>query len=152
MFNLDFKKAEEPEIKLPTSIGSQKKAREFQKIIYFYFIDYTEAFDCVDHNKPWKTLKELGIPDYLTCLLQNLYAGQEAPVRTEHGTTEWLQIGQGVFQGYILSPAYLTYMQGISCEMPDWMKHKLDSRLPGKISITSDMQMTPLEWQKMERN
>ena len=91
-------------------------------------------------------------PSYLTCLLQNLYAGQEATVRTEHGTTEWLQIGQGVFQGYILSPAYLTYMQGISCEMPDWMKHKLDSRLPGKISITSDMQITASLWQNAKRN
>ena len=94
----------------------------------------------------------MGIPDYLTCLLQNLYAGQEATVRTEHGTTEWLQIGQGVFQGYILSPAYLTYMQGISCEMPDWMKHKLDSRLPGKIPITSDMQITASLWQNAKRN
>ena len=81
-----------------------KKAREFQKNIYFCFIDYTKAFDCVDHNKLWKTLQEMGIPDYLTCLLKNLYAGQEATVRTGHGTTDWFQIGKGVRQGCILSP------------------------------------------------
>ena len=81
-----------------------KKAREFQKNIYFCFIDYAKAFDCVDHNKLWKTLKEMGIPDYLTCLLRNLYAGQEATVRTRHGTTDWFQIGKGVHQGCILSP------------------------------------------------
>ena len=73
-----------------------KKAREFQKNIYFCFIDYAKAFDCVDHNKLWKILKEMGIPDHLTCLLRNLYAGQEAKVRTEHGTTDWFQIGKGV--------------------------------------------------------
>ena len=81
-----------------------EKAREFQKNIYFCFIDYTKAFDCVDHNKLWKILKEMGIPDHLTCLLRNLYAGQEATVRTGHGTTEWFQIGKGVRQGCILSP------------------------------------------------
>ena len=81
-----------------------EKAREFQKNIYFGFIDYAKAFDCVDHNKLWKILKEMGIPDHLTCLLRNLYAGQEATVRTWHGTTDWLQIGKGVRQGCILSP------------------------------------------------
>ena len=81
-----------------------KKAREFQKNIYFCFIDYAKAFDCVDHNKLWKILKELRIPDHLTCLLRSLYAGQEATVRTGHGTTDWFQIGKGVRQGYILSP------------------------------------------------
>ena len=80
------------------------KAREFRKNIYFCFIDYAKAFDCVDHNKLWKILKELGIPDHLTCLLRNLYAGQEATVRTGHGTTDWFQIGKGVRQGCILSP------------------------------------------------
>ena len=96
--------AEEPEIKLTTSIGSSKKAREFQKNIYFCFIGYAKAFDCVDHNKLWKILKEMGIPDHLTCLLRNLYTGQEATVRTGHGTTDWFQIGKGVRQGCILSP------------------------------------------------
>ncbi|XP_060259447.1 uncharacterized protein LOC132658268 [Ovis aries] len=81
-----------------------EKAREFQKIIYFCFIDYAKAFDCVDHNQLWKILKEMGIPDHLTCLLGNLYAGQEATVRTGHGTTDWFQIGKGVCQGRILSP------------------------------------------------
>ena len=81
-----------------------KKAREFHKNIYFCFIDYTKAFDCVDHNKLWKILKEMGIPDHLTYLLRNLYAGQEATVRTGHGTTDWFQIGKGVCQGCILSP------------------------------------------------
>ena len=79
-----------------------KKAREFQKNIYFCFIDFAKAFDCVDHNKLWKILKEMGIPDHLTCLLRNLYAGQEATVRTGHGTTDWFQIGKGVGQGCIL--------------------------------------------------
>ena len=104
MFKLVLEKAEEPEIKLPTSAGSLKKAREFQKNIYFGFIDYAKAFGCVDHNKRWKILKEMGRPDHLTCLLRNLYAGQEATVRTGHGTTDWFQIGKVVHQGYILSP------------------------------------------------
>ena len=81
-----------------------KKAREFQKKIYFCFIDYAKAFDCVDHNKLWKILKEMGIPDHLTCLLRNLYAGQEATIRTVHGKTDWFQIGRVVCQGCILSP------------------------------------------------
>ena len=81
-----------------------EKAREFQKNIYFCFIDYAKAFDYVDHNKLWKILQEMGIPDHLTCLLRNLYAGQEATVRTGHGTTDWFQIGKGVCQGCILSP------------------------------------------------
>ena len=104
MFKLDLEKSEEPEIKLPTSAGSWKKQREFRKNIYFCFIDYAKAFDCVDHNKLWEILKEIGIPDHLTCLLRNLYAGQEATVRTGHGTADWFQIGKGVRQGCILSP------------------------------------------------
>ena len=92
VFKLDFKKAEEPEIKKP---------REFWKNIYFCFIDYTKA---LDHNKLWKILKEMRIPDHLTCLLRDLYVGQEATVKTGHGTTDWFQIGKGVCQGYILSP------------------------------------------------
>ena len=92
-----------PETKLPISAGSSKK-RELQKNIYFSFIDYAKAFDCVDHNKLWKILKEMGILDHQTCLLRNLYAGQEATVRTGHGTTDWFQIGKRVRQGSILSP------------------------------------------------
>ena len=91
-----------------------KKAREFQKNIYFCSTDYDKAFDCVDYNKLWKILKEMGIPDHLTGLLRNLYTGQEAKVRTGHGTTDWFQIGKGVHQGCILSPSLLTYMQSTS--------------------------------------
>ena len=86
-----------------------EKPREFQKTIYFWFIDYAKAFDSVDHKKLWKILKEMGIPDHPTCLLRNLYAGQEATVRTGHGTTEWLQIGKGVCQGCILSPCLFNF-------------------------------------------
>ena len=91
-----------------------QKAREFQKNIYFCFIDYDKAFDCVDQNKLWKILKEMGIPNHLTCLLRNLYAGQDPTVRNGHGTTDWFQIGKGVHQGCICQPAYLTYMQSTS--------------------------------------
>ena len=108
MFNLVLEKAEEPEIKLPTTAGSSKK-REFQKNIYFCFNDYAKAFDCVDHNKLWEILQEMGIPDHLTCLLRNLYAGQEATVRTGHGATDWFQIGKGVCQGCILSPCLFNF-------------------------------------------
>ena len=96
MFKLVLEKAEEPEIKLSTSTGSSKKAGEFQKNICFCFIDYAKAFDCVDHNQLWKILKKMGIPDHLTCLLRNLYAGQEATVRTGHGTTDLFHIGKEV--------------------------------------------------------
>ena len=104
MFKLVLEKAEEPEIKLPTSAGSWKKQESSRKTIYFYFMDYAKAFDCVDHNKLWTILKEMEIPDHLICLLRNLYAGQEATVTTGHGTTDWFQIGKGVHQGCILSP------------------------------------------------
>ena len=103
MFQLDLEKVEEPEIKLPTSMGSLKKENS-RKNIYFCFIDYAKAIDCVDHNKLWKILKEMGIPDHLTCLLRNMYAGQEATARTGHGTTDWFQIRKGIRQGFILSP------------------------------------------------
>ena len=103
MFKLDLEKAQEPEIKVLTSAESLKK-QEFQKTTYFCFIDYAKAFDCVDHNKLWKILKDRGRPDHLTCLLRNLYAGQEAMVRTGQGTNDWFQIGKGVRQGCILSP------------------------------------------------
>ena len=129
-----------------------EKAREFQKNIYFCFIDYAKAFDCVGHNELWKILKEMGIPDHLTCLLRNLYSGEEATVRTGHGTTDWFQIGTGVRQGCILSPCLFNLYAEHIIEMLGWKKHKLESRLPGEISITSDMQMTPPLWQKVKRN
>ena len=129
-----------------------KKAREFQKNIYFYFIDYAKAFDCVDHNKLWIILKETGIPNHQTCLLRNLYAGQEATVRTGHGTTDWFQTRKGVRQGCILSPCLFNLYAEYFMKTLGWKKHKLESRLPGEISITSDMQMTPPLWQKVKRN
>ena len=148
IFKMDLENAEKPEIKLPTFIGSSKK-QEFQKNIYFCFVDYTKAFDCVDHSKQWKLLKLMRIPDHLTYLLRNLYAGQEATFRSGHRTTDGLQIGKGVPQVCILSPClfnlHANYMLG-------WMKHKLESRLLGEISITSDTQMISLLWQKAKRN
>ena len=96
MFKLGFKKAEEPETKLPTSDGSSKKQESSRKNIYFCFIDFAKAFDCVDHKKLWEILQEMGIPDYLTCLLRNLYEGQEATVINGHGTTDWFQIRKGI--------------------------------------------------------
>ena len=108
MYKLDLEKAEESEIKLPASVESQESKRIPEKY-YFYFIDYATVFDWVDHNKLWKILKEMGIPDHLTWLLRNLYAGQEATVRTGHGTTDWFQIGKGERQGCILSPCLLNF-------------------------------------------
>ena len=99
-----FRKGRGPRDQIANIRWIMEKAREFQKNIYFCFIDYTKAFDCVDHDKLWKILKEVGTPDHLPCLLRNLYAGQEATFRTEHGTTDWFQIGKEVYQGYILSP------------------------------------------------
>ena len=132
MFNLVLEKAEEPEIKLPTSAGSSKKAREFQKNIYFCFIDYAKAFDCVDHNKLGKILQEMGIPDHLICLLRNLNAGQEATARTGHGTTEWFQIGKGVRQGCILPPCLFNLHAEHIMQNARLDEAQLESRLLGK--------------------
>ena len=128
-----------------------EKAWEFQKNIYFCFIDYAKAFDCADHNKLWKILKEMGIPDHLTCLLRNLYAGQEATeldMEQQTGSKSGKEYVKAVF----CHPAYLTSVQSPSCEMPGWKKHKLESRFPGEISITWDMQMIPPLWQKVKKN
>ena len=111
MYKLVLEKAKEPEIKLLTSAGSWKKEDSSRKNICFCFIDYAKAFDCVDHNTLWKILKEMGIPEHLTYLLRNLYAGQEATVRTGHGTTDWFQIGKGVHQGRV---HHAEYMQSTS--------------------------------------
>ena len=136
---------------------SIEKAREFQKNIYFCFIDYAKAFDCVDHNKLWKILKGMGIPDHPTCLLRNLYAGQEATVRTGLGTTNWFHIGKGVCQGCILSPClfnlfaeYIMQNAGLD-EAQSRIKIAMKNiKLLGKI--TSDMQMTSPLWEKAKRN
>ena len=146
MFKLVLEKAEEPEIKLPTSAGSWKKQESSRKTSISALLTI-KAFDCVDHNKLWKILQEMGIPGHLACLLRNLYEGQEATVRTRH-TTHWFQIGKGVRQGCILSPCLFNFY----AEMLGWKEHKLESRLAGEISITSDMQMTPPIWQKVKRN
>ena len=129
-----------------------QKVKELQKNIYFFFIDYAKAFDCVDDNKVWKILKEMGIPDHLTCFLRNLYAGQEAMVRTGHGTTVWFQTGKGVHQGYILPPCLFNFYAEYITRNTGLEKHKLDSRSLGEIPITSDMQVTPPLWQKVKRN
>ena len=129
-----------------------EKAREFQKSIYFCFIDYANAFDYVDHNKLWKILKDMGIPDHLICLLRNLYAGQEATVRTRHGTTDWFQIGKGIYQGCILSLCLFNFYAEYIMRNAGLEEAQLESRMLGEISIISDMQMTPPLWQKLKRN
>ena len=151
MFKLDLEKGRGSRDQITNTCWIIKKAREFQETIYFWFIDYAKAFDYVNHNKLWKILKEMGIPDHLTCLLRNVYADQEATVRSGHGTTDQFQIGKGVHQGCILSPCLFNLLQSTSCEMLGWMKHKLESRLLGEI-VTSEMQMTPPLWQKVKKN
>ena len=150
MFKLDLEKAEEPKIKLPASTGSSKKQESSRKNIYFCFIDYTKA--CVDHDKLWKILKELGIPDHLTCLLRNLYAGQEATVRTGHGTTDWFQIEKGVCQGCILSPCLFNLYAEYIMRNTGLEEAQAGIKIAGEISITSDMQMTPPLWQRVKKN
>ena len=142
MYKLYLEKAEEPEIKLPTSAGSWKKQGNSRKT-------YTSAsLTTLQPLTVWittnrKILKEMGIPDHLPCLPRNLYAGQEATVRTRHGTADWFKIGKGVHQGCILSLCLFNFIQSTSCKIPGWMNHKLEPRLLGQVSITSDMQMTP---------
>ena len=166
MFKLVLEKAEEPEIKLSTSASFLtslsfqianiswiiEKARKFQKNIYFCFIDYAKAFDYVDHNKLSKILKEVWIPDHLTRLLRNLYAGQESTVRTGHGTTDWFQIEKGVRQGCILSPCLLNFYAEYIMRNAGLEEAQAGIKISGEISITSDMQMTPPLWQKVKRN
>ena len=142
MYKLDSEKAEEPEIKLPTSVGSYKKQRNSRKIpTSASLVTLNESFDCVGHDKLWKILKEMKIPDHLTYLLRNLCAGQKATARSGHRTTDWFKIGKGVNQACISLLCSLTSLQSISCKMPGWMKNKLESKWPGEISTTSDMQI-----------
>ena len=119
MFKLDLEKAQESEIKLPTSIGLSKKQVSSRKTSISALLTMP-VFDCVDYHKPWKILQEIGIPDHLTCLLRNLYAGQEATVRTRHGTTDWFQIWKGVCQGCILSPLYTGWQFNLYTEYIMW--------------------------------
>ena len=152
MFKLDLEKTEEPEIKLPTSIGSLKKQESCRKNVYFCFIDYAKAFGCVNDNKLWKILQERGIPEHLACLLRNLYAGQNATVRTGHGTTDRFQIRKEVCQGCILSPCLFNFYAEYIMWNARLDEAQVGNKITGEISITSDMQMTPPLWQKAKRN
>ena len=125
-----------------------EKTREFQKNIYFCFIDYAKAFDCVDHNKLWKVLKEMGIPDYLTCLLRNLNAGQEATVRTGHGTTDWFQIGKGCVLSPCLFNLYAEYIMRNSGLDEAQSQIKIARRNVSILRYADDVTL----WQKMKRN
>ena len=145
-----LKKAEEPEIKLPTSVGSLKKWDSSRKTSTSSLLTMPKS-DCVDHNKLWKILQEMGIPDHLTCLLRNLYAGQEATVRTRHGTTDWLQIWKGVCQGCILSPCFNLYAEYI-IRNAGLSEGQAGIKIAREISITSDVQMTPYLGQTVKRN
>ena len=150
MFKLVLEKAEQPEIKLPISAGSSKSKSSRKTSISALLTMSKPLTVWITIN--WKILKEMGIPDHLTCLLRNVYAGQEATVRTGHGTTDWFQIGKGVRQDVYCHRVNLTYMQSTSLESLGWMKHKLESRLPGELSITLGMQLTPPLWQKAKKN
>ena len=151
MFKLDLEKAEESEIKLPISVGSQKKQENSRKISTSASLIMPKPL-IVYITTNWKILEDMGIPDHLTCLLRNLHAGQAATVRTGHATTDISKLGKEYMKAVSCHPAYLTYMQSTLCKMLGWMKHKLEPRLPGEISITSDMQMTPPLWQKAKKN
>ena len=129
-----------------------KKAREYQKNIYFCFIDYAKAFDCVDHNKLWIILEEIGIPDCLTCLLRNLYAGQEATFRTGHGTTNWFPIRKGVHQGCILSPCLFNLYTEYIMQNARRDEAQAGIKIVGRNINNLDMEMTPPLWQKAKKN
>ena len=132
-------------------LHNQKSKRVPEKHLFMLYW-LCQSLDCVDQNKRWKILKETGIPGHLTCLLRNLYAGQEATVRTGHGTADWFQIRKEVCQGCILSPCLFNFYAKYTMWNAGWVKHKLESRLPGEILITSDMQMTPPLWQKVKKS
>ena len=129
-----------------------EKAREFQKNIYFCFIDYAKTFDTVDHNKLWKILREMAIPDHLTCLLRNLYAGQEATVKTGHGTTDWFQIGNGVHQGCILPPCLFNFYAEYIMRNAGLEETQAGIKISRRNINNSDMQMKPPLWQEVKRN
>ena len=151
MFELDLEKAETRD-QSSNIRWIIEKARDSQKNIYFCFIDYTKTFDCVDYIKWWKILKKMGIPNLLTWLLRNLYAGQEATVRTDMEQQTGSKSGKVYVKAVCCHSADLTYMQSTSWEMLGCRKHKLESRLPGEISIIADMQMTLPLWQKVKKN
>ena len=150
MFKLDLEKAEEPEIKLPTSVGSLKK-QEFQKNIYFSFIDYTKVFDCVNQNKLWKILKKMGILDHLTCLLRNLYAVQEATVRKGVEQQTGSKLGKEYIKA-ILSLCLFNLHAEYIMRNAGPKEAQAGITIARRISITSDIQMTPPIWQKVKKN
>ena len=150
-FKLDSEKAEKPEIKLPTFVGSSKK-QEFHKNIYFCLIDYAKTFDCVDHNKLWKIHQEMGIPDHLTCLWEICMQVKKQQLEPDRDQQTGSKVGKKYVKAVYCHPAYLTYIQSTSCKMQSWMKHKLESKFLGDISTTSDMQMASPLWQKMKKN
>ena len=152
MFKLALEKAEEPEIKLPTSTGSSKKQESSRKTSISALLTLPRPLTVWITINCGKFLKEMEIADHLTCLLRNLCAGQEATVRTGHETTDCFQIGKGICQGCILSPGLFNLYVEYIMRNANWMKHKLESRLQGEISITSDKQMTPSLWQKVKKN
>ena len=143
MSKLGLEKEEEPEIKLPTYAGSQRKLGKSRKTSTC-FIDYAKAFDCVDHSKMWEAFKEMGIPGHLTCLLRNLNAGQEAIARTLYGTIDWFKIQKGVQHGCLLSPCLVSLYASSWWEMPGWVSNKMETRQVGETSSPSDMWMKPL--------
>ena len=132
--------------------GNWEKARQFQKNIYFCFIDYAKAFDCVDPNKLWKILKKMGIPDHLTCLLRNLDAGQEAIIRNEHGTTDWFKIGKGAHQGCILSLCIFNLYAKYIMQNAKMDEAQAGIKIAERNINNLNTQMTPLLWQKVKRN
>ena len=147
-----FRKGRETRDKIANICWITKKAREFQKKFYFCFIDYAKAFHCVDHKKLWKILKEMGLPDHLTYPWE--ICMQVKKQQLELDVEQWTgsKLNKAYLKAVNCHPAYLTYMQSTSWEMLGWMNHKLESSLPGEISITSDMQMTPALWQKVKKN
>ena len=152
MYQVGFRKGRGTRDQIAKICWIIKKAREFQKNIYFCFIDYAKAFDRVDHHKLWKILQEMGIPAHLTCLLRNLHAVKKQQLELDMEQQTGSKLEKEYVKAVYCHSAYLTYMQSTSCEVLGWMKHKLESILLEEISITSEMQMTPHLWQKVKRN
>ena len=151
MFKLDLENTEEPEIKLPTFVGSSRKQENSRKNAYFCFIDYAKAFDYVDHKKLWQILQEMGMPDHLICSWEICMQVKKQQLELDMEQQTGSKLGKEYIKGVYCHLAYLTHMQSTSREMPDWMKHKLESRFLEKISITSDMQMIPSNGRKQRR-
>ena len=148
----DFRKGRGTRDQIANICWIFKKVKEFHKNTYFCSIDFAKAFDCVDHNKLWKILKEMGILDHLTCLLKNLYAGQEATVRTGHGSRDWFQTGKGVCQGCILSPCLFNFYAEYFMRNTGLEEAQAGIKIAGRNINNPDMQMTPLLWQKAKTN